>query len=27
LVIGTRKDNHAKKHWKGVETLKEPIKK
>jgi hypothetical protein len=27
LVIGTRKDNHAKKHWKGVETLKEKINK
>ena len=23
LVIGTRKDEHAKKHWKGAETLKE----
>ena len=27
LVIGTRKDEHAKKHWKGTETLKENIKK
>jgi hypothetical protein len=23
LVIGTRKDDHAKKYWKGAETLKE----
>jgi hypothetical protein len=27
LIIGTRKDDHAKKHWKGVETLKEKLNK
>jgi hypothetical protein len=27
LVIGTRKDEHAKKHWKGAETLKEKMNK
>ena len=27
LAIGTRKDEHAKKHWKGAETLKEKMNK